>query len=346
MEQVQDDAREALSHYFQEECWELERNMTGYSHVTIFVKTPNGSFALRIYQSHAPLDNIKQEHAYLEKLNSLKWLSFEFPRIHPSLKGETIVKLSNGLHATLFERIPGCCPDMMNLKHWTAMGRGTAEVLKAFDAITTEALPPMSASDMLYNFFTPLSRENFVKQTKCPPFVDEFKEEANLFLKEADLIEKSLESVKLPVRVIHGDLHAYNFLIFEDKVSGVVDLELTKPGWRVMDVAAAISNFGFTTDENSDIMGCIDAFASGFCEKGELTEEELKVIPLVLKMRYVSLFIACVDWYSKDKSEKVRFVCRMLLESVTKIIPAINKDSVRIVQAFASRMKNRSKKEK
>lgn len=344
MEQKQqDDANEALTQYFPEGKWELERDTKGYSHVTIFVKTPSDSFVLRIYRNQATLDKIKKEHDYLNQLSSIKSSSIEFPQVLPSVKGETIIKLSNGQHASLFKRIPGSCPDFLNLEHWKYMGRGTAEVLKAFEALKSDSMPEITPSYMFYSFWATISREKFLELIKDPVLADEFPEEVDLFLREAELLEKALNSVSLPVQTIHGDLHTSNFLIFDSKVSGVVDVEYTKPGWRVMDVATAISNFG---DKQTDFMACVDSFAKGFCEEGELTEEELKAIPLVMKTRFVALFVSCLEWYSKEKTDKILNFCKRALKFGSQRINWANEAQEKIVQAFESRMKSRSTKQK
>lgn len=342
MEKRQEDVHEALCHYFPEGGWQLEHNTTGYSHVTIFVNVPAGSFVLRIYQPHGKLYRIKKEHAYLNQLSCVKGLSFTFPKIVPSLKGETLIPLSNGLHATLFERIPGSSPDYLNLDHWKSMGIATAEVLKAFGTIKTESIPEITISEMLYNFYLPLNRENFVKQVKDSVLADEYSEVMDLMVKEADLVEKALASAKLPVQVIHGDLHSNNYLMFDGKVSGVVDFEFTKPAWRVMDVAAALCYTGPDSD-SIDYMACVDPFAAGFCEKGELTEEEINVIPLVIKLRYVSLFVATINWHSREKTESSLRANKLILEVGSNVIPWVNESAEKIVQAFTSRMKSRSR---
>lgn len=338
MEQKVDDSREALAHYFPEGGFEVEPITTGFSHTTLLVKAPSGSSILRIYLHHAPLEKIKQEHELLDQLNAQKGLSFQFPKVIPSVKGETIIKLSSGMHATLFERIPGSSPDFLNLEHWKSMGRATGEVLKAFEGVKVEGPSLATGLEMLYNFFSPCNREEFLEQVKCPAFVQS--EGVELILKELDILEKALASMRLPTQVIHGDLHTNNFLVADGKVSGIVDLEISKSAWRVMDVATAITNFGTATDW----MSCVDAFAAGFCEEGELTEEELKTLPLVMKTRFVTAFMGTLGWYSREKSEKPLFICSFTLQMATKVISWVNESGEAITQAFATRMKTRKEK--
>mgnify|MGYP000991654552 FL=1 len=80
-----------------------------------------------------------------------------------------------------------------------------------------------------------------------------------------------------------------------------------------MDVTTSICYFGSDTD----FMSWVEAFASGFCLEGELTEEEVKAIPLLLRLRLVSAFITTYNWYSTEKSEPSLSV-RRLWNSVLK----------------------------
>ena len=339
MQKTQDDLYdEALSHYFQAKCWEeLTPCTIGRVHVTQFVTTPSGSFVLRLYATHSKLNDIKHEHAIIERLNSLT-LSFEFPKIVPTLKGETLIQLSNGQYATLFLRISGTVPERLNPEHWKSTGRATAELLKAFEDVKTEdPFPIVNLDTMLYNFyFIPSTCEKFLEQLKCPPY-NQFTEEVDFIIKEIEELERAFAGLKLPVQFIHGDLHVGNLLILDGKISGVVDLEFAKPGWRVMDVGVAISRYEGATDP----LVLIDAFASGFCEEGELDEEEVKAIPLMTRLRGVALLRGLISVASTEKNEGMLGFNKALLKVLPKMVIWAKENAENIVQAFESKMKNR-----
>ena len=88
----------------------------------------------------------------------------------------------------------------------------------------------------------------------------------------------------LPKQLIHGDLHFDNVLVDGEEVSGLLDFEFCAVDWRVMELAVCLSKY---VSEEGALDLCAD-FIAGFMEKGELTQEEMRVVPDCINLRICS----------------------------------------------------------
>lgn len=119
------------------------------------------------------------------------------------------------------------------------------------------------------------------------------------FEKTVSELEKLYD--KLPVQLIHRDVHFGNFLFDKDKFSGYIDFDLSQRNIRIFDLCyfaigllSEQENTNLATEEWLEIL--TNVFL-GYNEKKELKEEEKQAVPYVMK----SIEFIFVAWFLQEK---------------------------------------------
>jgi homoserine kinase type II len=83
--------------------------------------------------------------------------------------------------------------------------------------------------------------------------------------------------MNLPQQIIHGDLHYDNVLCdaTTGEVTGLLDFEFCTVDWRAMEVAVCLSKYV----GEANPFPLVESFIDGYCEHGELTEDECRGLP-------------------------------------------------------------------
>ena len=94
----------------------------------------------------------------------------------------------------------------------------------------------------------------------------------------------------LPQQLCHEDYAPLNVLMEGERVTGVLDFEFSCRDLRVMDLTVALSWWPHTQFGTGDEWPIIDAFASGYARRCQLTDDEIDAILVVYELRaYTSL---------------------------------------------------------
>lgn len=148
-------------------------------------------------------------------------------------------------------------------------------------------------------------------------YIDKFRFEATVSQLEA-LYEK------LPVQLIHRDVHFGNFLFNKGEFSGYIDFDLSQRNIRLFDLCyfmlgllSEVEKFEITNEEWFRILK--DVF-EGYQNAIKLLEEEKQVVPYVMKSIEL-LFVACFL-----EQEDFKFA-----ENAVKIFEFVDKNADKIV---------------
>lgn len=127
-----------------------------------------------------------------------------------------------------------------------------------------------------------------------------------------------LESVydRLPVQLIHRDVHFGNFLFFEGNLSGYIDFDLSQRNIRIFDICYFLA--GLSAEEEDDAftktewIESVKSVIAGYESISDLSEEEKNAIPCVMEcieILFVAYFIRVNDTKRADDAYNVfRFI--------------------------------------
>lgn len=101
---------------------------------------------------------------------------------------------------------------------------------------------------------------------------------------------------KLPLQLIHSDIHPHNVLMRQDEVTAFVDFDSVRSSQRIRDIGAALYRFGrqfFVTGqapatmiaEQASVLR--EAFLEAYTEMNPLTVDERALIPIALKDEFI-----------------------------------------------------------
>ena len=93
-----------------------------------------------------------------------------------------------------------------------------------------------------------------------------------------------METLELPVQLIHADLHYDNVLCDGERVSGLLDFEFSVHDWRACELAVALSKYA----GEPDALRIFTEFAEGYAVHGSLNKVEIDCIPDLIILRILS----------------------------------------------------------
>jgi len=109
-------------------------------------------------------------------------------------------------------------------------------------------------------------------------------------------LTKTMESVEslyaqLPQQLLHRDYDPSNILMDNHRVTAVLDFEFAATDIRIIDLCVALSWWPIDLLGTGKEWEIIDVFGSTFVSKFPLSEEELRAIPAVLRLRDVTSLV-------------------------------------------------------
>jgi len=282
-------ATEAVSKFYKNAA-EVKITPTsgGVNNVVQYLTFPDGSKKiLRVYNNGLNTKRVVFEHAVLAELGK-QALSFEVPRMVPSLDGKTThVTLSNGAQACIVEVIKGGLPKLSCVRD---IGRASGELNTAIGKVVVpKELCPTPPYFELFKVHHAITADKFYKEINGPSF-DGVRPFADKMVKEIREMEALIAKVTLPSVLIHGDLHYDNVLCLDGKVTGLLDFEFCSFDWRPMELAICLSKYAGEKDATgaSTAMAYFVDFIDGFADKGVLTPQEIALVPELINLRILS----------------------------------------------------------
>lgn len=109
---------------------------------------------------------------------------------------------------------------------------------------------------------------------------------------------------KLPIQLIHRDVHFGNFLFHEGKFSGYIDFDLSQRNIRIFDLcyfmAGRLSEEEKLNMTETEWLSMLRDVFDGYRERITLTEEEKQAVPYV--MQAIELLFAA--WFLGEQDTK------------------------------------------
>ncbi len=280
------------------ELFELPR--AGIVSRTIGVRTANGEFVWKTYQSLSSPASILYEHRLLAWL-AAAGLSFAVPQPVPNRDGQTLTQSRYGWSA-LFPRLSGQEPDRHDIAQIEQVGAALGELHRALRAYPPDLGPGMFAYGDLERHH-PRIPDPYQLAPGALGLPDRAPY-SNLFdwwraeLSELrPFIDGSFR--RLPLQMIHGDYGPAQTLFDGGRLSAVLDFEFTMPDARAIDVATGLE-FSMRVAEAAGALERAQAFCRGYAERARLTRPESEAIPALIRLRDVT---AAIFWFGRSLSD-------------------------------------------
>jgi homoserine kinase type II len=272
------------------EPWSIRSITQGDNNLTRVIETPSGSYIARAYRSDRQLEQIKYEHCVLINLKQ-KLLPFQIPIPVPTISGELFAIISDTI-VTLSPCLPGSLPGEGNQEQAWSAGQALAELVKALHELKVEvglhAAPFPPLGDFKAWAGTVLNLTKLINEL---PLNEEQQKRTLVLLEESQTSAPALYQ-KLPQQIIHRDYDQSNILMEGNMVTAVLDFEFCGYDLRILDLAYALSHWPDGLWNTGSEWPVIDAFGRGYLQSQILSPLELKMLPLVLRLRAAAgLFI-------------------------------------------------------
>ncbi len=273
------------------------RHGGGHINATYLVETTNGHKYIlqRISEAFDIPALMKNIEAVTKHIASRAADPRESLKLVPALNGANYYKDESGSYR-VFEYLEGtiCLPLPETPEDFYQSAIGFGRFQKMLSDFPAETL-----SEPIPNFHNTIDRYRIFKETLARDpegRVKEVEPEIEFALAretEAGTLQRMRESGELPLRVTHNDTKLNNVMLDEKtrKALCVIDLDTVMPGLSVYDFGDSI-RFGAATaleDEKDLSKMTIDLelfriFTKGFMESCDLTEAEIKALPLGAKI--------------------------------------------------------------
>ena len=282
--------------------WRLSPLSGGTNNLVWHAEAANGErYVLRLLPDLTQLPRLRYETALLWALSNVD-LPFRLPLPIRTHSGDGIACLEQEAEtlafAILSPFLPGERPDRNDPS--LAPPAGTA--LAALDNALA-ALPEIAASA---GFEPTLSYRGFVGGYAPIPdplaAVERLPIERNKARQLQNILASALEKVpdlyvRLPQQLLHQDYGPANIFMQDRRVTAVFDFEFAGIDLRVMELCVALSWWPVNLMGTGKEWEVIDAFATAYVAGFPLSEEELRAIPEVLRLRDAGSLVHRMERY-------------------------------------------------
>ncbi|OGZ34222.1 MAG: hypothetical protein A2Y98_01060 [Candidatus Portnoybacteria bacterium RBG_19FT_COMBO_36_7] len=277
---------------------QLDRNEINSENYQIVIESKKGQKKL-LLRKNKILSNLEQVNFYLNLLIGLAKQGVPVSEVIRNKKREVSAVVDGNIYS-LFKFIEGE-HFRPTKKALMSVAEAIARMHKAFnkiDAKNVSRIKKLSGRSKAYfNIIKKYSLSDFKKIRDIIKNKKDKSETESNFLEAFSKIESTIEEVKiyknqlkrLPVKVIHSDLHPHNILMQEKKVGAIVDFDAVRLSPQGRDVAFVIYRLGrqfFVNNAISDKSQAVrlkNIFLEKYCKIKPLTENEILLLPILLK---------------------------------------------------------------
>lgn len=256
----------------------------GTNNQTVFVRTADRQFVLRIYQNQSE-GRIRAEHALLQALSTLD-LPFAIPAPLWTASGDTIASTQSGW-ASLAPFIRGGFPVIDDVAHQRAMGAALARLDLALAGLPGELAPAHWNLDL--DFVHPAVPEVAELAADLSARLPGLGSWLATAIPEVGGATARIGAV--PRQIVHGDWGAGNLLQQDGVVTGVLDFEVAGTDLAINDLAAAILQCIHDVWAPAG-RGLLEALLEGYCAVRRADDGEIRALPALLRHRA----LASVVW--------------------------------------------------
>jgi Ser/Thr protein kinase RdoA (MazF antagonist) len=270
-----------------------QRSLGGYRGVNIIIETSQGRKVLKRYKPTLGHSTISQEHSILKYLNRNE---FPAPHLKTAKSGETLIGIENQKFA-LFDFIDkGYHYNNFILfrrqinKYIKTAGRTLGNLHKLFVNFQPDGYNPDGFKSIDGDRWR--TAEWFIDKLnycieKTDIFVDpENENKLKLLFNNADVykeklvgLDYSLKNNHTPCTVIHGDFTPYNLLYLNYNLAFVLDFEMARLDWRLVDIIR--SWHAFCSSKGGFDLEKMKIFFDAYQNHMSVLDDELKLIPKV-----------------------------------------------------------------
>ena len=326
------------------------KGKSGYNNITRFITKERSKYVMRVY-CHNDKRKIDFEIAVLNRLYNN--ISFRVPKPIASKDSNYVVMAPDEKPVVMFNYIEGNTPDLKSLSDLEQLGKIIGQLSKglaALDLTEKPAYTPYYKLQEAYNECMGEYLDNFCKQ---PPqkFINQINKLNIINNRIKEICNLNPLLCSLPHQLIHGDVNSSNLL--EDSkgnINAVLDFEFITWDLRAMECAVCISDLlcsmlnsadhdSDTTEQNSDyILEGIKAILRGFSREIQLTNEEKKVLPLLIELRRLDVFLHFLLRMKNSIDNGIMNAVEVLAEQIDKaagIIKWIDANEQQLKQAIS-----------
>lgn len=317
--------RSILNQYPLEYSGDIRQGASGWNNTTYFIEGSLHHSVLRIYETHRDIEKIRFEHEVLQALNQVA-MSFGVPLPIRAMNGETIVRLEDGSerYACMFEYIEGIRSEGDSSRAAFSFGEAAGELLSRLAEAKPVVQPAYRPYYELSQSYPACSHEIVLKFCAQPPEPFKDLQESLSALGQAytDMLQQLDGLEKLPQQLIHGDLNYSNLLVDSHdpaQVTALLDFEFCTKDVRVMEPAVIIS--GLLGQDNNEGREAVRLFCQGFGSRIRLAPEEVKAIPVLMRLRQIDVFLHFMSRFinGTDGAEVLRKQVRYISAELRQI---------------------------
>ncbi|UJF35426.1 phosphotransferase [Paenibacillus hexagrammi] len=288
-------------HWFPHDEWTMVTGTGGMNNTTCFVELDDHKYVLRIYETHRDLAKIEFEHHVLLALARLK-LPFRTPVPISLPSGETMIELTDGTRrlAALFSYTVGINPSWRSREQLEQVGLAVGQISAALRDLPSRLQPvyrpyyeidqihPRCTPEVIFDFFqNPPS--NF--QTWRPQ-LSEIEKRFRAFFDQIPKLQQ------LPHQLVHGDINASNMLVKDGgAIAAILDFEFVTWDLKVMELAVCVSDLIDPSAAEGEMWGRIEALFKGYRQAADLSEDEVRLLPLLIELRRLDVFVHFLGRY-------------------------------------------------
>lgn len=306
--------KELMTYYFNEEIDNIESVPFGLTNYSQVLTINNKKYIARIYDNYSK--NIEKLKFEIELTTFLEQqdLSFKLPGFLIAKTEDRFAELSNGQFGSVMHFIEGEVPDLTRISDIKEYGKTVGEISVAFKKFKSDTLIRDIKFYNIYNLHS-LSNERAVSHFIDQPPFDIDHNQLSILKNTFQAVQRN-ESIidALPKQIIHHDILIFNLLIDSKtrKMNGVLDFDFASHDVRALELAICINHL-LQFDDGSLLN--LELFLDEYSQHMTLTDEEIKWIPFLMQMYYVSLICIYIGQYysGREIDNYFRFILNQLV---------------------------------
>lgn len=262
---------------------------------------------------------LEQVKFYLGFLSRFSEEFLPVGKVIKTLEGELMLTV-NGNNYALFDFVSG---DYFHPseKALSSVARAVAQMHNAFDTFKKEDIDKIGIlSQEGYTYFNKIknysvsdfeSIEKIIKEKKELSEEDKYVlEKIPLFADTVKEIEKENGKIyKLPLGLIHSDLHPHNFLMKDGNVSAILDFDGMRVSQKIRDVAFAIYRLGrqffaqnVMEQRKENGKKITEIFIKAYETERSLTKDEKNLLSVIIKDEFVRKILFVLNGVYKENN--------------------------------------------
>jgi len=316
-----DVCNEVLSYYEWQGTPRIIPGPSGMNNTTLVVEDDVSKSIVRLYNGHEDKEKLQFEHLMLSKLQQCN-LPISTPSLKLNKQQATITVTRSGKLAAAFHYIEGERPSVDNLEQMISLARAAAELSKALSTLTIDEQPAYSPYYELESNYAPIDHSSLLELLGHEELVD--LEEQLLHIQGERL---QLEALKpqfqaLPHQWIHGDLNNTNCLAIHNDIVALLDFEFVTLDLRVMELAVLLTEMISRDREKDQSQMKLNAMLQAFHEIVQLNEQELLLLPQLIKLRCVDVVMHFINRFNQGLDAP--HVLRRIIEDAHVVLCQMN----------------------